>query len=60
MTKSPEVIEDWINRINEEGVNLSKWEEDFVDSITDQWNARKSISAKQEDILERIYTDKVP
>jgi len=60
MTKDAQVIEDWINRINEEGVNLSKWEISFMESVTDQFQRRKWISDKQEDIIERIYTEKVP
>ena len=58
MTKDPQVIEHWIKEINENGVNLSKWEKDFMKSITEQFERRKSISDKQEAILERIYADK--
>lgn len=60
MTYDKQVIESWINAVNEEGVNLTKWEEDFMESITEQFKVRQSISDKQEEILERIYTDKVP
>ena len=59
MTKKPEIIRDWIDRINDEGVNLSSWEADFMISITDQFDRRGSISDKQEEIVERIYTEKV-
>ena len=58
MTNDPKVIEHWINTVNEEGKNLSKWEEDFMESITEQFKEKNWISDKQEDILERIYTDK--
>lgn len=60
MTQKPEVIEYWINTINDEGINLSKWEQDFMESITEQWERRRSVSDKQEEIIERIYADKTP
>lgn len=60
MTKEPQVIEHWINMVNIEGRDLTKWEEDFMFSITEQWAARKSISDKQEAVLERIYVHKTP
>jgi hypothetical protein len=58
MTQSPQVIEHWITTVNEEGRNLSKWELDFMESITDQFKTRNWISDKQEEILERIYAEK--
>lgn len=60
MTKDVQVIEQWINTINEEGRNLSKWELDFMESITDQFESKNWISDKQEEIVERIYADKTP
>jgi len=60
MTQEPETIQSWIDYINEHGINLTKWEEDFMESITDQFAVRNSLSDKQEEILERIYTDKTP
>jgi len=58
MTKDKEVIQQWIDHVNENGVNLSKWELDFMESVTEFFSQRSWISDKQEDILERIYTDK--
>jgi hypothetical protein len=58
MTNKPEVIEHWITIIQEEGLNLTKWEQDFVESIEEQFKARNWISDKQEEILERIYAEK--
>ena len=60
MTKEPQVIEAWINHVNDNGVNLTKWELDFMQSITEQFVSWKKISDKQEEILERIYTEKTP
>lgn len=56
MTKEKEVIKNWIKTINDEGVNLSDWETSFMESITEQFEQRGSISDRQEEILERIYT----
>lgn len=60
MTKSSEIIEDWINTVQLSGRDLSKWEQDFMESIQDQFERKKWISDKQEEILERIYSEKTP
>ena len=57
MTKEPEIILDWITVVNDYGRDLTKWEEDFMESITEQFRAHNWISDKQEEILERIYLD---
>lgn len=36
---------------------LSKWEQQFVESVTDQWARTKRLSAAQFDKLEAIYTE---
>lgn len=52
----------WIDAIKTDGINLSKWEEDFVDSLEEQIESRKGreepLSEKQAEILERIYAEK--
>lgn len=58
MTQPKEVIQQWIDHVNNNGINLSKWELDFMESITEFFHERSWISDKQEEILERIYTDK--
>lgn len=60
MTKDAKVIEHWITTINEEGRNLSKWELDFMESVTEQFSRSNSVSDKQEEIIERIYAQKTP
>lgn len=37
---------------------LTKWEEDFVASVSEQFAQRGSISERQAEILERIYAEK--
>lgn len=58
MTQDREVIKDWISRVNEDGRGLTDWEQNFMKSITDQFEQRGSLSDKQEEILERIYAEK--
>ncbi len=58
MTKDAEVIEHWMITFYEQGRGLSKWEEDFMESICEQFEERGSISDKQEEILEQIYGDR--
>ena len=60
MIQSKEVIQDWIDLVNEEGRDLTKWELDFMKSITEFFKRTGFLSDKQIEILERIYTDKTP
>ena len=55
-----EVLEQWISAVNEGGRRLTTWELQFMESITAQFDDGDSLSEKQEEILERIYTEKVP
>jgi uncharacterized membrane-anchored protein len=54
------VLEQWIATVNDEGRKLTDWEIQFMYSITEQFDNSASLSEKQEEILERIYTEKVP
>jgi len=60
MTYNASVIAGWIEEIQDHGRGLTKWEEDFMESIADQFEERGSISDRQEEILERIYSNKTP
>jgi len=45
-----------IEEINEVAEDVcSEWEYSFMESITEQFEERGSLSEKQEEILERIY-----
>ena len=55
-----EVLEQWISAVNEGGRRLTAWELQFMESITEQFDNSGSLSEKQEEILERIYAEKVP
>lgn len=50
----------WIDKILDEGVNLTKWEEDFVQSLDEQRGNGRRLSERQAEILERIYAEKTP
>lgn len=60
MKHKREVITEWIDLIQTEGRSLTAWEESFVDDLAAQLDERGSISDRQEEILERIYSEKTP
>ncbi len=45
--------------LTESKKRLGKWEVDFLTSVADQLSNTGSLSEKQVEILERIYTEKV-
>lgn len=57
--KQKAVIKDWIEKLQTASRGLTKWEEDFVESISEQFEERGSISERQEEILEKIYSEKM-
>jgi len=59
-TDKQKLHQSWIDAcINESTKRLTKWEEDFLESISDQLTNTGSLSDRQAEILERIYTEKV-
>lgn len=51
-----QTIERMLNYLaRQDDLNLSKWEEDFLESINDQFLQRGDLSTKQCEILERLY-----
>lgn len=59
MHQSKEVLKQWITAVNDEGRKLTDWEVQFMESITEQFDNSGSLSEKQEEILEKIYVEKV-
>ena len=53
-----EVIAQWIELVNTEGLGLTEWELGFMENITDQFEHGGNLSENQEEILERIYAHK--
>lgn len=43
-----------------EGVNLTTWEESFIESLSTQLGLGRSLTEKQLAILERIYAERTP
>lgn len=56
---SKEVLQEWIEKCHSEALDdMTEWERDFVDSLEAQLQRRGSLSDRQVEILERIYTEK--
>lgn len=52
-------IDDMLDYLKpEHGASLSSWEQEFVESITEQWERRGSLSDTQIDKLRQIYDEK--
>lgn len=52
-------LQSMIEKVNEEGVNLTAWEKQFMESITDYFDRGGTLSESQIEHLERIYTERV-
>lgn len=53
-------LHEWIDRCMEEHYRpLTNWEENFLESISDDLTRKGWISDRRVEILERIYTEKV-
>ena len=50
----------WIETIQDTGVNLTKWEEEFCESVHERRNSGRCLTQRQVEILERIYAEKTP
>lgn len=54
---------EWVEKIIRDGVNLTAWEEDFAESMqarVEQYGDRVVFTDKQAEVIERIYTNRVP
>ena len=45
--------------VQQYGLNLTEWEENFLESIDDQLSSDKGISQRQQEILKEIWEKKV-
>jgi len=51
----------WLQLIEEESVNLTGWEREFILSLSIRFRMGKKLSSrKQEFMLERIYAERTP
>lgn len=49
-----------LEAIEHEGVNLTPWEEDFIESLRAQMDTGRPLTERQVEILERIYAKRTP
>jgi hypothetical protein len=54
----PDQIQYMLTALESPRKELSKWEEDFLDSVRDYFERRRVLTERQADMLERIYTEK--
>lgn len=63
MAKTKWTREDWdvaLEAIERTGVNLTPWEETFIESLRMQFDSGRDFTEKQVEMLERIYAEKTP
>lgn len=51
-------IEDMLNVLETPRKQLTKWEEDFVESVKEQFEERGTLTDKQVEVLEKICKEK--
>ena len=56
--KTPHMIRHMLAELETPKLELTAWERQFIESITDQFNRRSDLSDKQFRVLERIYAEK--
>lgn len=52
--------DEWLERIEVDGVNLTAWEEEFVESIRARRETGRALTDSQAETLERIYSARTP
>jgi len=55
-----EIIDGMFKKLEFPNEELTEWEENFLESIKEQWEKKRALSVKQREILERIYNEKTP
>ena len=58
MARDPKLIDAMFEALDSPSKELTKWEEGFLESLHEQWTTRKSLSDRQFEILDRIYSEK--
>lgn len=56
--KTKELIDHMFTSLETPTKDLTKWENDFINSIYDQFERKGDLSDKQFEILEKIYAEK--
>jgi hypothetical protein len=60
MPSQSENIEHMLRALETPHKTLTKWEENFIESLNEQYQSRGTLSERQYEILERIYAEKTP
>jgi hypothetical protein len=53
-------IETMLETVERQGVHLTAWEEEFVESLRTRVDTGRTLSAKQLEVLEDIYARRTP
>lgn len=53
------VIQQMLDSLKTPSRELTKWEENFLDSIAEQFATKKWLSDRQFELLDRIYEEKM-
>ena len=56
---SDSAIDYILSHLDDDNSHLSKWEESFVSSVTDQWERKRFLTERQKEVLGNIW-DKQP
>jgi len=63
MMPTIEHLNSWLTDILSQGINLSPWEEEFIESQQtkrERWGKSWQPSDREAELIERIYTNRVP
>lgn len=58
MPDKKEAIRIMLQALETPSKELTKWEENFLESIAEQFETKGSLSERQQEILDRIYSEK--
>ena len=56
--KTAEIISHFLHELETPYKPLTQWEEGFIESVTEQFQERGTLSDRQFEILEKIYAEK--
>ena len=60
MKYTKEQLTRFVSELKESDLELSKWEESFLDSVGGKLSKGWTLSDRQIEILERLYAEKTP
>ena len=57
-TDKQKLIEQMLQALETPSKELTKWEENFLESLNEQYQTRGTLSDRQMEVLDRIYSEK--